>query len=259
LMTETTAKSLPELTQSLWFERQWPSVYEAFEDGRIDQPRLQKTFARYLPQLGAEKGVGVGIDGSSVPRPCSVTSADRTAPHVHTLPECKNPVTPGWQFSTVVVLPDPPRSWTFILDQQRVTSETTAIQVAEAQLRQLVPLLPGPRACWLWTEATTRPGCGVAVVRSTLGSWGASSATAVFTEPLLLPRARRGLGAKMGRNCSPRTRRRTASQMEPPRARMPADRRVQISWWKHLHVKEARWAGSDGPSHRPSPCHRQRT
>jgi hypothetical protein len=30
LMTETEAKSLPEVTQSLWFERHWSSVYEAF-------------------------------------------------------------------------------------------------------------------------------------------------------------------------------------------------------------------------------------
>jgi hypothetical protein len=32
LITEPEAKSLPEVTQSLWFERHWSSVYEAFED-----------------------------------------------------------------------------------------------------------------------------------------------------------------------------------------------------------------------------------
>jgi hypothetical protein len=39
LMTETQAKSFPELSQSLWFERKWSSLYEAFEDGRIDEQR----------------------------------------------------------------------------------------------------------------------------------------------------------------------------------------------------------------------------
>jgi hypothetical protein len=29
LMTETQAKSFPELSQSLWFERKWSSLYEA--------------------------------------------------------------------------------------------------------------------------------------------------------------------------------------------------------------------------------------
>jgi hypothetical protein len=54
LMTETQAKSLPELSQSLWFERQWSSVYEAFEDGQIDHLGLQEVFAHYLPQPAAE-------------------------------------------------------------------------------------------------------------------------------------------------------------------------------------------------------------
>ncbi len=40
LMTETQAKSFPELSQSLWFERKWASLYEAFEDGRIDAQYL---------------------------------------------------------------------------------------------------------------------------------------------------------------------------------------------------------------------------
>jgi len=43
-MTETEAKSLPEVTQSLWFERHWSSVYEAFKDGKIDQKYLQKVW-----------------------------------------------------------------------------------------------------------------------------------------------------------------------------------------------------------------------
>jgi hypothetical protein len=42
LMTETQAQSLPELSQSPWFERHWSSVYEAFEDGRIDITHLQQ-------------------------------------------------------------------------------------------------------------------------------------------------------------------------------------------------------------------------
>jgi hypothetical protein len=50
LMTETQAKSFPEVSQSLWFERKWPSLYEAFEDGRIDAQYLREIFARYLPQ-----------------------------------------------------------------------------------------------------------------------------------------------------------------------------------------------------------------
>ena len=40
LLTETDAHSFPELALSPCFQRQWPSLYEAFEDGRIDYEAL---------------------------------------------------------------------------------------------------------------------------------------------------------------------------------------------------------------------------
>src|SRR6266852_5094991 len=46
LLTETQAHSFPELSLSPWFARRWCSLYEAFEDGRIDQERLRRVFAR---------------------------------------------------------------------------------------------------------------------------------------------------------------------------------------------------------------------
>ena len=46
LLTETQAHSFPELSLSPWFQRRWCSLYEAFEDGRIDQERLRRVFAR---------------------------------------------------------------------------------------------------------------------------------------------------------------------------------------------------------------------
>ena len=48
LLTETQAHSFPELSLSPFFERRWGSLYEAFEDGRIDQERLRGVFAKYL-------------------------------------------------------------------------------------------------------------------------------------------------------------------------------------------------------------------
>src|SRR5258708_17414403 len=142
LMTETQVQSFPEISQSLWFERKWPSLYEAFQDGRIEEKRLRETFARYLPKPEAGKWLWIGIDGSNIARPEAVTSADRTAQYVHNLPECKKPITFGWQFSTVVVLPERPSSWTYQLDQERVTSQVTAIEVACTQIKRLVGRVP---------------------------------------------------------------------------------------------------------------------
>ena len=103
-------------------------------DGRIDEKRLREIFVGYLPKPDADKWLWIGIDASSIARPEAVTSPDRRAQHVHNLPECHKPITFGWQFSTVVMLPETPSSWTYILDQLRVVSETTAIQVACVQL-----------------------------------------------------------------------------------------------------------------------------
>jgi hypothetical protein len=52
LLTETQAHSFPELSLSPWFERRWGSLYEAFEDGRIDQTRLRAVFARVSAAAG---------------------------------------------------------------------------------------------------------------------------------------------------------------------------------------------------------------
>ena len=210
-MTETQAKSFPEVSQSLWFERKWPSLYEAFEDGRIDEKRLRDSFAHYLPKPDAGKRLWVGIDASSIARPDTITSADRTAQHVHNLPECKKPVTFGWQFSTVVVLPERPSSWMYILDQQRVTSETTAIQVAEAQLARLIPHLPatsivvldrGYDATWLWCRCS---GLGIGVL-------GRLKNNRCFYRAAPAPTGRKGAPRKDGAKLQPKD---TATHGEP--------------------------------------------
>ena len=107
LMTEWSAKSLPEVTQLLWFERHWSSVNEAFKDGKIDQKYLQKVFIRYMPKPAEGNWLWTGIDASGIARPSSVTSADRTVLTVHNLPKSQKAITYGWQFSTMVVLSDP--------------------------------------------------------------------------------------------------------------------------------------------------------
>src|SRR6266566_3877942 len=49
LLTETQAHSFPELSLSPFFERQWSSLYEAFEDGCIDEEQLRSVFASHAP------------------------------------------------------------------------------------------------------------------------------------------------------------------------------------------------------------------
>jgi DDE superfamily endonuclease len=141
LLTETSAHSFPELSLSPFFERRWCSLYEAFEDGQIDQTRLCQVFVRYLLRPVDGERVWLGIDATSIERPQSKTSPDRTVVYKPNLPKSSKPISYGWQFSTVVQLPEQPSSWTAVLAQQRISSEQTSIEVAGAQLRELTPLL----------------------------------------------------------------------------------------------------------------------
>ncbi|GCE07755.1 hypothetical protein [Dictyobacter aurantiacus] len=61
LIAQTQARSLSELSQYPRFERRWSSVYEAFEDGRIDRKRLQEVFVRYLPAPRQGNRFWIGI------------------------------------------------------------------------------------------------------------------------------------------------------------------------------------------------------
>src|SRR5258708_40265347 len=76
LLTEDRAQSFPELSLSPQFVRRWSSLYEAFEDGSIDQPRLQQVFASYLPQASPGEELWTAIDVSGIARPHACTSAD---------------------------------------------------------------------------------------------------------------------------------------------------------------------------------------
>ncbi len=143
LLCETQAHSFPELSLSPWFQRRWCSLYEAFEDGRIDQERLRRVFAKYLLRPVEGERVWLGIDATSIERPESQTAPDRTVVYVPNLPESSKPISYGWQFSTVVILPDPSSSWTAVLDQRRIRSDQTSVEVAAAQLRELAGLLDG--------------------------------------------------------------------------------------------------------------------
>src|SRR5262249_4168701 len=48
----------------------------------------------------------------------------------------------GWQFSTVMLLPEQPSSWGAILSQRRIATKETAVSVGIEQLEALRPLLP---------------------------------------------------------------------------------------------------------------------
>src|SRR5258708_30374965 len=85
LSSETAAHSFPELSLSPFFQRRWPSLYEAFEDGQIDAQQLRQVFVQFAPLPEAGQDVFLGIGTRDLDRPAARTSAQPTPvplPHV---------------------------------------------------------------------------------------------------------------------------------------------------------------------------------
>jgi hypothetical protein len=142
LLSDSAAQTFAELSLAACWRRRWPSLYAAFDDGDIDRAALRQTFVGATPLPAAEKRLLLGVDASAISRAESPTARDRTYQYVHNLPDCASPVTVGWSFSAVVVLPEPASSWTYVLDYLRVPSGQSAGETAAEQLTALVPGLP---------------------------------------------------------------------------------------------------------------------
>jgi hypothetical protein len=141
LLSEAAARSLPELSLSAFFQRRWPSVYEALQDGRINVERLRKVFVQALIESKPpDEPIWLGLDSSGMQRLEAECSQDRSMIYVPNMPHATKPVSVGWHFSTLMLLPESPSSWVGILDQQRISTQRTAIEVGIEQLRAVLAL-----------------------------------------------------------------------------------------------------------------------
>jgi len=193
-----------------------------------------------LPKPQTQRYLWIGIDASNIARPRAITSADRTAQHVHNLPKGSKAVTYGWQFSTVVVLPEIPSSWTYLLSQRRIASSTTAIEMAFDQLQMVVPQLPpetivaldrGYNSNWLWCRCSTL----------SIGVLGRLKSNRCLYQAAPALTGKRGAPRKEGDKWQPKD---PHTHGEPDADVVCLDlkgRPVQIAWWNRMHVKEARW------------------
>src|SRR5258708_36517522 len=69
LLSEPQARSLPELSLSVFFQRRWPSVYEALQDGRINVESLRAVFVQALIESKpADEPIWLGVDSGGMQR-----------------------------------------------------------------------------------------------------------------------------------------------------------------------------------------------
>jgi hypothetical protein len=158
----------------------------------------------------------------------------------HTSPKKATAITYGWKYSTIVVLPEKSSSQTYILDQQRVPSGKTEIQVACQQLQQIVPLLPmrplsifdrGYDCTFFWCECSKLPMDGLIRLKG----------NRVFYKPAPPHSGKRGAPRKDGAKLKlsdPTTHQQPDGTWSGNNA---FDHPVQIYWWENMHVRNARW------------------
>jgi len=242
LATETTANRFAHLSLSPFFEREWPSLYEAFEDGCIDRESLRGVLMAHLPPPPQGEWLLLGLDASSIARPESHTSADRLHLYVPNLPESRTPpVTVGWQFSTLMVLPDPCSSWGYILDNQRIDTQHTAGQVGAAQLRECLAHLPPERRALLTGD---RYYANAPFLRATADLACAkllrTKSRRVFYRPAPPRTGKPGAPCKDGERFAchdPSTHGAPSRHWEGLDAQ---GQRLEVDSWEHLHLRQAR-------------------
>ena len=243
LSTETVAHSFPELSESPFFERKWPSLYEALEDGQINAEELRKVMVEFAPLPPAGSYVFVGVDTSSLYRKEAKTLADRTMVPIPNLPDCDHAVCPGLVMSSVVLVPNEPGQGTWVLDVCRVTSQDVATGIAARQLGEVIfwlekkgvhPIVLGDR--WYACAPFLKAMVGIM----------ASCLLRVKCNRVFYRRPREREPGKKGRPCLDGERFQCcdrATHGEPDATwdgTDPSGRRVEVRCWNQLHLKQVR-------------------
>jgi hypothetical protein len=141
-----TVQSFAELSCCRYFRREWPSLYEALQDGRPDREGLLQLYLKHL--AGDQRPVLAG-DHTAWPRPTAYTLRDRTVEHQPNPVPGGPPITLGHGYSTLVWVPEAKGSWALPLPHERFTSQESPFSKASEQLRKVQSLLP-VRSISLW-------------------------------------------------------------------------------------------------------------
>jgi hypothetical protein len=138
--------SFAELSVSPVFRRQWPSLYEALQDG--EPPRLD-LMELYIDQVAPEKQMVIAGDHTAWSRLQAETLKERTYEHQANPMSGAKPITLGHGYSTIAWIPEEQGSWALPLLHERITSAETPIEKAAAQLRQVCQKLTvRPLSLW---------------------------------------------------------------------------------------------------------------
>lgn len=137
LLSSGSVSSFAWLSQNEHFQRKWPSLYAAVEDGRIDTQAMRSLLARQLPQEGI---CLFPLDGSSWPRPRARVLEDLQYVYQASSDVNGGTVTIGYPYSLLEWCAEAHSSWSLPLDVRRIPSQKTAQEVGAEQIQALAEL-----------------------------------------------------------------------------------------------------------------------
>lgn len=126
--------SFPMLSLSLFCQRQWPSLYQAVEEGCIDVAWLRLFLTQQVPGRGIQV---FPLDGTAWPRAQARTLPDRQYVYHPTQVVCNGKIAVGYTYSLLDWVPWAGRSWSLSLDLERVPSRQTDVAVGVEQVKRL--------------------------------------------------------------------------------------------------------------------------
>ena len=137
LSSNTSARSVVELSLAPSFRRHYSALYKAIADFQLDAEVQRRLVGSAVPEPRRRPFWLFSLDVTSCPRPYAPTLADRALVYAPQVVRSNKPVTVGHQYSSLVALPekeagDPP--WVIPLEIQRVSSQEDKEMVGAEQL-----------------------------------------------------------------------------------------------------------------------------
>lgn len=141
-----TIQSFAELSCAPVFRRQWPSVYEALQDGRPDRQGLM---GLYLQQLAtSDAPLVLAGDHTAWEHLWADSLAGRSYQHQPSAIPGRKPITIGHGYSTLAVIPEREGSWALPVRHERIQNQKP-IESGAQQLALVCQQLPRrPLSIW---------------------------------------------------------------------------------------------------------------
>jgi len=138
-------QSFAELSCAPVFRRQWPSVYEALQDGRPDPEALLRL---YLGQLPTDQRLILAGDHTAWVRLWAESLSGRAYQHQPTPIPGRRPITIGHGYSSLVVIPERHTSWALTLLHERIQDQKPVNSGAQQLRRVCQTLSVRPLSLW---------------------------------------------------------------------------------------------------------------